>query len=68
MNKISENSKKPGLGSDYWPIWPKFGTPIFLKKNLAPSVTRYHGQLSPCAISEKTNDPMWRKLSDGQTE
>ena len=29
MNKIRENSKKPGLGSDYWPIWPKFGTPIF---------------------------------------
>ena len=68
MNKIRENSKKPGFGSDYWPIWPKFRTPIFLKKNLDLSVTRYHGQLSPCAISEKTNDPIWRKLSDGRTE
>ena len=68
MNKIRENSKKPGFGSDYWPIWPKFRTPIFFKKNLVLSVTRYHGQLSPCAISEKTNDPIWRKLSDGRTE
>ena len=68
MNKIRENSKNPGFGSDYWPIWPKFRTPIFFKKNLALSVTRYHGQLPPCAISEKTNDPIWRKLSDGRTE
>ena len=31
-------------------------------------VTRYHGQLSSCTISEKTNDPILRKLSDGWTE
>ena len=44
---------------------------FFFFKNLAPSVTRYHGQLSSCTISEKTNDPILRKLSDrwadGQT-
>ena len=33
-------------------------------KNLASSVTRYHGQLSSCTISEGTNDPILRKLSD----
>ena len=29
------------------------------------SVTRYYGQLSPCAISEKNNDPILRKLING---
>ena len=47
---------------------PKFGAHFFSLKNLACSVTRYHGQLSSCAISEKTNDPILRKLSDGQTD
>ena len=45
---------------------------FFFFKNLAPWVTRYHGQLSLCTISEKTNDPIFRKLSDrwreGQTD
>ena len=40
----------------------------FFFKNLAPSVTRYHGQLSSCTISEKTNDLILRKLSDGRTD
>ena len=40
---------------------------IFFFKNLSLSVTRYHGQLSLCTISEKTNDPILRKLSDGRT-
>ena len=39
----------------------------FFFKNLASLVTRYHGQLSSCTISEITNDPILRKLSDGQT-
>ena len=40
----------------------------FFKKNLASSVTRYHGQLSSSTILEITNDPILRKLSDGQTD
>ena len=40
----------------------------FFFKNLAPSVTRYHGQPSLCSISEKTNDSILRKLSDGRTD
>ena len=40
---------------------------FFFLKNLASSVLTYHGQLSSCTISEKTNDPILRKLSDGQT-
>ena len=37
----------------------------FFFKNLASLVTRYHGQLSSCT-TEKTNDPILRKLSDGR--
>ena len=33
----------------------------------AVNITRYHGQLSSCTISEKTNDPILRKFSDGRT-
>ena len=40
----------------------------FFFKNLALSVTRYHGQLSSCTISEKTNGPVFRKLSDGRSD
>ena len=40
----------------------------FFFKNLASSVTRYHGQLSSCTISEKINDPILRKLSDRRTD
>ena len=42
---------------------------FFFFKNLAWSVTRYHGQLSSCTISEETNDPILRKLvMDGWTD
>ena len=37
-------------------------------KNLTKIVTRYHGQLSPCRISEKTYNPILRKLCDGRTD
>ena len=40
----------------------------FFEKNLEPSVTRYYDQLSSCTISEKTDDPILRKLSDGRTD
>ena len=35
---------------------------FFFKK-----VTRYHGQLSSCIISEKTDAPILRKICDRQT-
>ena len=40
----------------------------FFFKNLASSVTTYHSQLSPCTISEKTNDPISRKFCDARTD
>ena len=48
--------------------WAQIHARIFFKKNLATSVTRYHGQLSSCTISEKINDPILRKLSDGRMD
>ena len=60
MNQTWENTKKPSFG----PSGRQFF--FFCFKNLAPSVTRYHGQLSPC--TEKTYDPILRKLSDGRAD
>ena len=60
---ISRKTNEPNLRkwqktqfpAQFWPIWPKFGSPIFFFfKNLASSVKRYHGQLWPCALLEKT--------------
>ena len=48
-------------------IWAATFFFFFFFKNLSRSVTRYHGQQS-CTISEKTNDPILRKLGDGQTD
>ena len=48
-------------------IWTATFFSFFFFKNLSRSVTRYHGQQS-CTISEKTNDPILRKLGDGQTD
>ena len=48
----------------FYPIWPKFWL-----KNLALSVTRYHGQLSTGKISKKLMIPSWENLvTDGQTD
>ena len=37
---------------------------LFFKKNMASSVTRFHGQLSSCTISGKTYDPILRNFSN----
>ena len=68
MNQTSKNDKKPSFGSNFDPFGPNSGRQNFFFKNLASSVTRHHGQLSSCTISEKTNDPILRKLSDRRTD
>ena len=65
---ISRKTNEPNLRkwqktqfqAQLWPIWPTFGPPKLFFKNLASSVTRYHGQQSSCKISEKTKDPFLR--------
>ena len=66
MIQTQENGETPIFGPDLGPLG-KFGLSLFFFKNLVSSVNRYHGQLSSCTISEKTNDPILRKLSDGHT-
>ena len=67
MIKTQENDENPHFEPDLG-SWATFGPPILFLKNLASSATRYHGQISSCTISEKTNDPILRKLSDGRTD
>ena len=62
MFQTQENGKKLKK-----PAGSKFELPNFFK-NVAPSLTRYHGQSSSCTISEKTNDSILRKFSDGWTD
>ena len=62
MNQIEKMVRKTSFGHDFGPLWPKFGLPFFFK-NMAPSVTRYHGHLSSCTISEKTD-----RQTDGRTD
>ena len=63
-----KNGKKSSFGPDFGLFGPNSSYQFFFFKNLAFSVTRYHSQLSSCTISEKSNDPIERKLSDGQTD
>ena len=66
LNQTSENGKKPSFGSDFDPFDLNSGRQIFFFKNLSLSVNRNY-QLS-CTVSEKINDPILRKFSDGRTD
>ena len=55
-------NKKTHFWPDLGPLGPNSG-PNFFFKNLTLSVTRYHGHLSSCTTSEKTNYSFLRKLS-----
>ena len=72
---ISRKTNLPNLGkwqktqfrSQLCPIWSKSGHQFFFK-NIRQSLD---GRLLSCTISEKTNDPILRKLqwrTDGQTD
>ena len=67
MNQTWENGKKNLVLGPILDHLAQSRAAISFFKNLAPSVTRYHGQLS-CIISEKTNDPILRKLGDWRTD
>ena len=67
MIQTQRNGEKLYFGLYLGPLSRNSGYQFFFK-NRASSVTRYHGQLSSCKISEKTNDPILRELSDGRTD
>ena len=62
MSQTWENGKEIVSGPTLAHL-PQIRVAKIFTKDLATSVTRYHGHLSLC-ISEKTNDP----ISDGQTD
>ena len=69
MNQTWKNSKKPSFGQDFGLVAQIRAANFFSKIWLRRSLDRYYGRLSPCSISEKTNDPILEKLekTDGQT-
>ena len=68
MIQTQGNGEKPHFGPDLGTQIQAANFFFFFFKNLASSVTRYHGHLSSCTISEKTNDPILSKLSEGRTD
>ena len=62
-NQTWENGKKKLILGLTLAHLAKFGLQFFffIFKNLASSVTRYHGQLLSCTISEKTDDSILKK-------
>ena len=59
-------AKKTSFGPDFDLFGPNLGCQVFFPK-IWLSITRYHGQLS-CTVSEKINDPILRKRSDGRMD
>ena len=62
MIQTQENGKKPNFGPNLSPLNRNSSRQFFFRKNLASSVTRYHGQLSSCTISQKTNEKFQKKI------
>ena len=65
-------SSKTMLLGHFWPFLIFFAQWGFFQKNLALSLITRYGPLKPCKVSEKTNEPILRKLvdrrKDGQTD
>ena len=68
MIQTQKNGEKLHFGPDLDPLGPNSGLRFSFFKNVALSATRYHGQLSPCTILEKTNDLFFKKFSDRLTD
>ena len=68
MIQTQENGENSYFRPELGLLGPNSGRQFFLDKNLTSYVTRYYGQLSSCTISEKTNDPILKKFSDGRTD
>ena len=63
MTNFSNKFKNPY----FWLIFSIFGTKFFFSK-IRLSRTTPHGPLTPYLVSEKTNEPIPRKLPEGIIE
>ena len=64
MTKFFNKFKKP-----FSPIFPIFGAKkFFFKKNADQPRPTSYGFVTPCQNLEKTNGPIPRKRTDGQTD
>ena len=61
MTQTKENGKKKLIWGLIWARWAQIHVANFFFQKSVLSVTRYHGQLSSCKISEKNYDPILRK-------
>ena len=52
----------------FWPFLVIFAQWGFFPKNPALSHTTIYGPLTPCQVSEKTNEPILRKFTDRQKD
>ena len=67
MTKFSNKFKKPYSGPVFGLFSPFFGQKKYFQKSALSRIIR-HGPLTPCRVSEKTNEPIPRKLLDRRTE
>ena len=66
MTQTQENGEKPHFEPNLGPLSRNSGRQIFFK-NMGLSVARYYCQISLCTISDKTNEPILRKINGGRT-
>ena len=58
--------KSPFLGY-FGPFWPNLGQTRIFPKNRAPSDMSLYGPLTSCKVSEKSNEPIPRKVPHPRT-
>ena len=68
MIQNEENGKKPHFGPRLGSLGPNSGCRFLLLKKLPWPITRYHGQLSSCKISEKMIQSLENFVTDRQRD
>jgi len=67
-DSILRKIPKTSFLGHFWPFLAIFGQMHFFLKNRAPSVFIIYGPLTSCKKSEKTNEPILRKVRCWQTD
>ena len=67
-DKVFLNSPETMLLDHFWPFWSFLPNEVFFQNILALLHTAIYGPLTPCEVSEKTDEPNLRKLTDKQKD